>query len=542
MTTTKWNHCQYWALLLFYAVVATNSALAFPFSRVSVMRVHSSRLFYANEHHDPHHGHATTTTTSRVSFYDILGVPRQASHEEIKAAFRRMAKQYHPDVNPHEDSTARFQEINRAYQVLSDEAARQQYNVETPFDKHGSPQTRTTEPRRQWYESSPFKTNTVSDTQTAANHKEEWPYTRYRQQHQKQQKQQQQRQQQHHSQQRQQRQQQHHSQQRQQQQQQTHRTREAKHHSQRRQRYHATSSSTSSGYGSDNPDFGKEELMTESDQACPRDTNAAEKPPAWASPWMWVNASGNDNQTSHEEVPPSPKEEQEKTTRQQESRKRTIDLQQQLATTEFKAAQEESLRKTAEAMVVTLQQQLQDVAHKLANEQELRRTAETMASQLQTQLHQLEEQIDQQRQESVKTRRQLLREQHTKTAAAAAQARKEEQIRVVAEKSVVELQKRIQSLLSKEQGSSDAIGTVTKPIEPPHSAGHDWKSPAASFLSFFSTPTAPKQQQKHNDENSELHHPSSKPKFGLTKSGQPCKRCLKQGSLCWQHQQIYAQQ
>ncbi len=53
--------------------------------------------------------------------YEVLGVRRDATAEEIKSAFRRLATQYHPDLNPR-DPTAhdRFKEINLAYQVLSD--------------------------------------------------------------------------------------------------------------------------------------------------------------------------------------------------------------------------------------------------------------------------------------------------------------------------------------------------------------------------------------------------------------------------------------
>ena len=53
-------------------------------------------------------------------FYEILGVPRNASIDEIKTAFRKMARQYHPDVSKEPDAEERFKEINEAYGVLSD--------------------------------------------------------------------------------------------------------------------------------------------------------------------------------------------------------------------------------------------------------------------------------------------------------------------------------------------------------------------------------------------------------------------------------------
>lgn len=61
-------------------------------------------------------------------YYEILGVPRNASQEEIKAAFRRLARQYHPDVNKSPDAEEKFKEINEAYAVLSDAEKRARYD------------------------------------------------------------------------------------------------------------------------------------------------------------------------------------------------------------------------------------------------------------------------------------------------------------------------------------------------------------------------------------------------------------------------------
>jgi DnaJ-class molecular chaperone len=66
-------------------------------------------------------------------YYKILGVGRTASAEEIKKAFRRLARKYHPDVNPGDKSAeARFKEINEAYEVLSDPEKRQKYDTLGP--------------------------------------------------------------------------------------------------------------------------------------------------------------------------------------------------------------------------------------------------------------------------------------------------------------------------------------------------------------------------------------------------------------------------
>lgn len=61
-------------------------------------------------------------------YYEILGVPRTASSEDLKGAFRRLARQYHPDVNKASDAEERFKEINEAYVVLSDEEKRAAYD------------------------------------------------------------------------------------------------------------------------------------------------------------------------------------------------------------------------------------------------------------------------------------------------------------------------------------------------------------------------------------------------------------------------------
>ena len=61
-------------------------------------------------------------------YYDILGISRSASQQEIKSAYRKLARKYHPDVNKASDAQAKFKDINEAYEVLGDETKRKRYD------------------------------------------------------------------------------------------------------------------------------------------------------------------------------------------------------------------------------------------------------------------------------------------------------------------------------------------------------------------------------------------------------------------------------
>jgi len=66
--------------------------------------------------------------TTKRDYYEVLELPRNATPEDIKKAFRRLALQYHPDRNKNDDAGERFKEINEAYQVLSDPQRKAAYD------------------------------------------------------------------------------------------------------------------------------------------------------------------------------------------------------------------------------------------------------------------------------------------------------------------------------------------------------------------------------------------------------------------------------
>lgn len=72
------------------------------------------------------------------SFYEILGVNKDASADEIKTAYRKLARQYHPDLHPGDEEAAnKFKEISEAYETLSDPKKREEYDNPNPFGNFG---------------------------------------------------------------------------------------------------------------------------------------------------------------------------------------------------------------------------------------------------------------------------------------------------------------------------------------------------------------------------------------------------------------------
>ena len=62
-------------------------------------------------------------------YYEILGIKKNADEKEVKSAYRKLARKYHPDVNKADSSSAKFKDINEAYEVLSDKDKRRKYDA-----------------------------------------------------------------------------------------------------------------------------------------------------------------------------------------------------------------------------------------------------------------------------------------------------------------------------------------------------------------------------------------------------------------------------
>lgn len=71
----------------------------------------------------------------RKNYYEILGVTPDSDVQDVKFAYRKLARKYHPDVNKAPESAQKFKDVLEAYEVLSDEKKRKQYDMLNGFYK-----------------------------------------------------------------------------------------------------------------------------------------------------------------------------------------------------------------------------------------------------------------------------------------------------------------------------------------------------------------------------------------------------------------------
>ena len=74
------------------------------------------------------HSNHTRSTRTKNSYYEVLGVSRNASQTDIKKAYQRLAMKYHPDRNKAKNASEKFKEIQKAFQTLNDPNERSKYD------------------------------------------------------------------------------------------------------------------------------------------------------------------------------------------------------------------------------------------------------------------------------------------------------------------------------------------------------------------------------------------------------------------------------
>ena len=93
------------------------------------MTINKNRFERNGIFRDMERGFKASNALNRKDYYDTLGVGKNSSQGDIKKAYFKLAKQYHPDVNKTEGAKAKFEEINEAYETLGDESKKRVYDT-----------------------------------------------------------------------------------------------------------------------------------------------------------------------------------------------------------------------------------------------------------------------------------------------------------------------------------------------------------------------------------------------------------------------------
>src|SRR5476651_1252831 len=85
-----------------------------------------------------------------IDYYQILDIPKNASEKDIKNAYRKLARKYHPDLNPNDaEANKKFQQLNEANEVLSDPEKRKKYDQYVENWQHGAEYQQYTKQQQQ---------------------------------------------------------------------------------------------------------------------------------------------------------------------------------------------------------------------------------------------------------------------------------------------------------------------------------------------------------------------------------------------------------
>ena len=117
-----------WSVFIYWVCLGYLGYKYFDFRKIFVKKKAYEEKTYESRYEEPYKSEKDVKTEPAPYYYRVLGVNRNATPEEIKSAYRRLTKIYHPDVGTDPDTEKKFKEIQKAYQVLSDPVKRAQYD------------------------------------------------------------------------------------------------------------------------------------------------------------------------------------------------------------------------------------------------------------------------------------------------------------------------------------------------------------------------------------------------------------------------------